>query len=388
MITTKEGDSIIQEEEFRFQDDCFKLYYTDKPQIVIDYYNRAKLDILYQSNIPVDMFQYLFENNDIFDIYENLKTIFKSNTYFLKDNGDDKKLNIIYQNNPQSFNLKKVHENSYFSRIFKEILNEKEKEISALKSRIKNLEKRLKQCNFNMKDRNLKIYKNNNGDQSIININKFNSIYHTTLDLDRASLDLNFQNKGDDLLMDLSNLNFNCLKELIVRESQISNINPFKNMNLDKLQTLNLYKNQIQDLSPLENANLQELTKINLQKNIISDISPLIYLNCNNLNILLLDNNQIEDIRPLTKVKFNKLEKLTLDHNSIKDISPLEFVSFKKLKILSLYNNNINDITVFDKIISNKLMSLESLWIYKNDFKNGNNDNILNILRKSIKDFL
>jgi Leucine-rich repeat (LRR) protein len=333
------------------------------------------------------MFQYLFENNDIFDIYENLKTIFKSNTYFLKDNGDDKKLNIIYQNNPQSFNLKKVHENSYFSRIFKEILNEKEKEISALKSRIKNLEKRLKQCNFNMKDRNLKIYKNNNGDQSIININKFNSIYHTTLDLDRASLDLNFQNKGDDLLMDLSNLNFNCLKELIVRESQISNINPFKNMNLDKLQTLNLYNNKVKDLSPLIKADLIELENINLQKNIISDIRPLIELNCNNLKILLLNNNQIEDITPLTKVKFYGLQKLTLEHNLIKDISALEYVPFIQLKILSLHHNHIKDIRVFEKIINN-LKSLESLWLYENDFKNNDNDYIINILSKTIKDFL
>ena len=387
MTTTKEGNTIIEEEGFRNINDCFKLYYTDKPEIVIDYYNGDKLDKLFQTSIPIDMFQSIFGHNDIIDIYENLKAIFKSNTYILRDNGDEKKLNIIYQTNPQTFNLKKVHENNYFSRIFKEILNEKEKEISILKSRIENLEKRLKKYNGDMKDKNFKI-NNENENQNVININKFNSMYHITLDLDGPSLDLNFQNKGDDLLMDLSSLKFSCLKELNLRTSQISNINPFQNMNLDKLQTLNLYKNQIQDLSPLKKANLQELTKINLQKNNITDISTFIYLNCNNLHILLLNNNQIEDIRPLTKVKFNELEKLTLDHNSIKDISPLEFAPFKKLKILSLHNNKINDIRVFDKIIYNKLMSLESLWIYKNDIKKGNNDNILKILSKSIKDFL
>ena len=255
MITTDEGETIIQEEEFRYQDDCFKLYYTDKPQIVIDYYNGAKLDILYQANIPADMFQELFGNKDICDIYENLITTFNSNTYILKDSDNEKKLNIIYQNNPQTFNLKKVHENSYFSRIFKKILNEKEKEISILKRRIENLEKQLKKYKCDMKDENFKI-NNDNKNQNVININEFNSTYQTTIDLNRQSLDLNFQNKGDNLLMDLSYLKFNCLKELNLRTNQISNIDPFKNMNLDNLQTLNLYKNQIQDLSPLKNANL------------------------------------------------------------------------------------------------------------------------------------
>ena len=386
MTTTKEGNTIIEEEGFRNINDCFKLYYTDKPEIVIDYYNGDKLDKLFQTSIPIDMFQSIFGHNDIIDIYENLKAILKSNTYILRDNGDEKKLNIIYQTNPQTFNLKKVHENNYFSRIFKEILNEKEKEISILKSRIENLEKRLKKYNGDMKDKNFKI-NNENENQNVININKFNSMYHITLDLDGPSLDLNFQNKGDDLLMDLSSLKFSCLKELNLRTSQISNINPFQNMNLDKLQTLNLYNNKVQDLSPLIKADLIQLKKINLQKNIISDISPLMELNCTNLEILLLNNNQIEDITPLAKVKFCGLQNLILDHNMIKDISALEYVPFIQLKILSLHHNHIKDIRVFERIIKN-LKCLESLWLYQNDFKNNNNDYIINILSKTIKDFL
>jgi len=385
MITSKQGDCIIQEEDFENKDDYFKIYYTDKSEIVIEYYNGAKLDSLFQTCIPQNMFESFFQNKDIFVIYENIISSFKSNTYTLKDNDNEKKLNIIYQNNPKNINLKKVQDNSYFAKVFKKILNKKDEEILLLKSKIENLEKQLEQYKCN---KNFKKSQNNFGNQSPININKFNSFYHTTLDLNRPSLNLDCQQKGDNLLMDLSSLKFNCLRELNLRINQISNIDPFKNMNLDKLQTLNLYQNFIQDLSPLKNANLQELTKINLQKNNISNISPLKDLNCINLQILLLNNNQIKDLRPLSKVKFNNLEKLTLDHNEIKDISPFEFVPFKKLKILSLHHNNINDIRVFDKIISNKLMPLESLWLYKNDLKNGNNDNILNILSKSIKDFL
>ena len=331
------------------------------------------------------MFQVFFGISNyerIGDIYENLTAVFKTNTYTLKEDYDDKKLNIKYLDNPLSIGFKKVQDNSFFAKIFKEILDEKEKEIFELKSQIEKLKEELK------KNKSSDMKKESFGNQSSININEFNSMYNTTLDLNGPSLDLGFQNKGNDLLMKLSHFKFNCIKELNLGTNQISNINPFTNMNLDKLQTLNLYKNQIQDLSPLKNANLQDLIKINLQKNNISDISPLIDLNCINLQILLLDNNQIEDIKPLTKVKFNELNKLTLDHNKIKDISPLEFVSCKKLKILSLHHNKFNDIKVFGKIISNKLMSLESLWIYKNDFKNGNNNNIINILGEAIKDFL
>ena len=89
----------------------------------------------------------------------------------------------------------------------------------------------------------------------------------------------------------------------------------------------------------------------------------------------------------MTKVKFYGLQKLTLEHNLIKDISALEYVPFIQLKILSLHHNHIKDIRVFEKIINN-LKSLESLWLYENDFKNNDNDYIINILSKTIKDFL
>ena len=379
-MTSTQGINIADIKEIRNKDDCFQIYYTDKIEVYIEYYNRAKLDAFFQGKIKNNMLKTLFEASNIRDIFYNIISAFNSNNYSIKDMVDEKNLKIIYNGKIKILGLKKVQNNIYFASIFKRILNEKEKEINNLKSQIENLKKKLKEYNNNgMKHENSKIN---------ITINEFNSLYHTSINLNGSALDLGFQNEGNDLLKKLSNFKFNCLKELNLRTNQISNINPFTNMNLDKLQTLNLYKNQIQDLSPLKNANLQDLIKINLQKNNISDISPLIDLNCINLQILLLDNNQIEDIIPLTKVKFNGLQTLTLDNNIIKDISLLEYVPFKQLKILSLHHNKINDIRIFNKIISNNLMSLESLWIYKNYFENKNNDNILNILSKSINDFL
>lgn len=372
MITTQPGDCIIQIDEFENKDDYFRIFYTEKSEILIEYYNADNFNLFFQARIPQKMQEKFFETTIILDIYDNIKSSFANNEYTLKDDDNGKKLNIIYHGANKSLGLKKIiQENYYFSTIFKKILNEKERQINELKSKIQSLEKELKKINKN-----------------ISNIKEFNSKYHTSIDINGASLYMDFQNNGDDFLMNLSGLKFNCLKELDLKRSNITNINPFKTMNLDKLQTLNLYKNQVQDLSPLKNANLQVLKKINLQKNNISDINPLIDLNCINLEILLLDNNQIEDISPLAKVKFNHLQKLTLDHNRIKDISQLEYIPFKKLKILSLHHNKIIDIRVFNKILSNNLMSLESLWIYNNNFNNENNDKILNILNKEIKDFL
>lgn len=368
-------------QDHRNKNDFFFVYYTDLLELVIEYYNVAKFDALFQARVPYNMLESLFGTDSISDIYHNIISDINSNFYTIKDTFGETKLflkNI-------SFRLNKIHENCLFIRIFKKLLFEKEKEISFLKNKIKDLNEKLKKYYSYMKS--LKSSENNeNHDNN--SIKRFNNMYNTSIYLNTPSIDLGFKDQGNELLNNLSSLNFNCLKELSLRTNKISNINPFTNMNFDKLQTLNLYKNQVQDLSPLKKANLVELKNVNLQKNIISDISPLMDLNCCNLQILLLDNNQIENIIPLIKVKFYGLQKLTLDHNLIKDISAFEQVPFKQLKILSLYHNNIKDIRVFDKIISNNLKSFESLWVYHNDFRNNNNDYILNILKKSIKDFL
>ena len=380
-MTTTEGDSIVEMQDLRNKDHCFRIYYTEKSDLVIEFYNGDKLDALFQAKINSKMFKVFFGFDSIGDIYEYIISTINKKEYSIKDIDGGKKL---FLKNNKNLSLNKILDNCFFANIFRTILDEKEKKIVELTNKIESLNKRLSQYSNSLNNGNNKISTIN---QNTMSIKKFNTIYNATIDLNESSIDLGFKDKGNDLLMNLSGFNFNCLKELSLRTNKISNINPFKNMNLDKLQTLNLHKNKVQDLSPLKSANLIELKKINLQKNIISDISPLIYLNCTDLEILLLDNNQIEDISPLTNVKFYGLQKLTLDHNYIIDVSSLEYVPFVQLKILSLYHNKIKDIRVFEKIINN-LKSLESLWLYQNDFKNNNNDDILNILSKRIKDFL
>ena len=388
-MTTTQGDSIVEIHYLRNKDDCFRIYYTEKSELVIEFYNGAKLDALFQSKMPKEMLEYFFGLYSIGDIYDNIITIIKNKDYIIKDMDGEKKLFL----KNDKISLCKIIDNCFFASIFKKILDEKNKKIIEkdqkiveLNNRIENLKKQLSHKFSNMNTGNSQI-KIGNENQKNMSIKRFNTMYNASIDINEPSIDLGFKDKGNDLLMNLSGLNFNCLKELNLRTNKISNINPFTNMNLDKLQTLNLYNNKIKDLSPLIKADLIELKKINLQKNIISDISPLMELNCTNLEILLLNNNQIEDITPLTKVKFYGLQKLTLEHNLIKDISALEYVPFIQLKILSLHHNHIKDIRVFEKIINN-LKSLESLWLYENDFKNNDNDYIINILSKTIKDFL
>jgi hypothetical protein len=380
MITTQ-GDSIVEMQELRNKDDCFRISYTDQSELVIEFYNGAKLDAIFQSKIPSKMFESLFGIDSISYIYDYVIETIKKIEYNIKDMNGEKKL---FLRKDKVFTLRKILDNCFFASIFKKILAEKNKKIAELSNRIEVLKKKLNQYINNSKNSQIK---SQNQNQNSMSIKRFNTMYNETIDLNESSIDLDFKDKGNDLLMNLSGLNFSCLKELSLRKNKISNINPFKNMNLDKLQTLNLYNNKVQDLSPLIKADLIQLKKINLQKNIISDISPLMELNCTNLEILLLNNNQIEDITPLAKVKFCGLQNLILDHNMIKDISALEYVPFIQLKILSLHHNHIKDIRVFERIIKN-LKNLESLWLYQNDFKNNNNDYIINILSKTIKDFL
>ena len=376
--TTKtQGYSIVEMRELRNKNDCFRIYYDENSELVIEFYNGAKLDALFQAKIPSKMLQAVFGIDSIGDIYERIIYTINNKDYFIKDIDGQKKLYLKNDN----IALRKVIDNRYFAGIFKKILNEKDKEIVDLNNLIGNLKKKLNQYSSYINSGKSNINKNN------MSIKRFNTMYNTAIDLNEPFIDLGFKNKGNELLMNLSGFNFNRLEKLSLSINRISSISPLKNMNLDKLQTLNLYKNKVQDLSPLKVANLVELKIINLQKNIISDIRPLMELNCFDLQILLLDNNQIEDITPLVEVKFNGLQKLTLDHNNIKDVSGFEHVPFKQLKILSLHHNNIKDIRVFEKIILN-LNSLESLWLYQNDFKNNNNDYIISILRKEIKDFL
>lgn len=379
--TTKtKGASIVEMRELSNKNDCFRIYYDENSELVIEFYNGVKLDALFQAKIPSKMLQTVFGIDSIGDIYLSILSTINNKDYFIKDIDGQKKLYLKNDN----ITLRKVIDNRYFAGIFKKILIEKDKKIVELNNMIGSLKKKLNQYSNYINSGKSKIDDKNNNNMSI---KRFNTMYNTAIDLNEPFIDLGFKDKGNELLMNLSGFHFNRLEKLSLSTNRINSIKPFKNMNLDKLQTLNLYKNKIQDLSPLKEANLVELKIINLQKNIISDISPLMELNCFDLQILLLDNNYIEDITPLVKVKFNGLQKLTLDHNNIKDVSGFEHVPFKKLKILSLHHNNIKDIKVFEKIILN-LNSLESLWLYQNDFKNNNNDYIIDILSKEIKDFL
>ena len=130
---------------------------------------------------------------------------------------------------------------------------------------------------------------------------------------------------------DAANQKISSLRQLVLRDHQISDIKPLES--LTNLISLNLDHNQISDIKPLES--LTNLTYLSLTENHLGDIKPLESLT--NLSGLALANNQISDIKPLASL--TNLTGLVLRNNQISDIKPL--ASLTKLTSLGLSGNPI-----------------------------------------------
>jgi DNA repair exonuclease SbcCD ATPase subunit len=132
MITTQ-GDSIVEMQELRNKDDCFRISYTDQSELVIEFYNGAKLDAIFQSKIPSKMFESLFGIDSISYIYDYVIETIKKIEYNIKDMNGEKKL---FLRKDKVFTLRKILDNCFFASIFKKILAEKNKKIAELSNRI------------------------------------------------------------------------------------------------------------------------------------------------------------------------------------------------------------------------------------------------------------
>ena len=96
---------------------------------------------------------------------------------------------------------------------------------------------------------------------------------------------------GNDLLKDLSNIDFVKLKELNLESCNISNIEPLTSNNFKNLIFLNLQYNSIYDLSPMKYIKFLEIKVIFLACNRISNIFALENIPFKNLKILNLKGN-------------------------------------------------------------------------------------------------
>ena len=144
-------------------------------------------------------------------------------------------------------------------------------------------------------------------------------------------------------------------------EEPISIINFNKNYNLnissyskEFRSSLNKGNALLKDLSEVDFNKLKELS---LQRCYLSDLTPLEHDVFKNLVFLNLQYNSIVDISPLKNVKFLEIKQIFLGFNMIRDLSPLKDVKFKCLEILSLPANIYDKNEENNRIIQSKIIN-------------------------------
>ena len=105
--------------------------------------------------------------------------------------------------------------------------------------------------------------------------------------------------------------NFEKLKELILNNNQIINIDALENVEFPKLKKLNLEGNKIQDINVLQKVDFKELNELNLFKNKISDINIFNQCKFNKLRILNVNSNPLDIAKNLFIIE--KLKKINKD---------------------------------------------------------------------------
>ena len=244
------------------------------------------------------------------------------------------------------------------------------------------------------KDKYINQINNNNINNNSNNINNnSNNIINNNININ------NINNNNNIIINNINNLSleeFNKNHGLDIKDTNITELNLIQSMLDDEilddlskiefkeLKDLNLKTNTISDIKALQHVKFNKLEILNLSSNMISDINVLEKVNFKELKQLILDHNNISDINVLGKVNFNKLEVLDLNTNKISDINVLEKVNFKGLRTLNLNANKITDMTVFKKTKFNKL---EMLHLFKNEIDKTKDENIISKLKAKIKDF-
>ena len=206
-----------------------------------------------------------------------------------------------------------------------------------------------------------------NNDIKIKNaINKFSYIYNIDFGVNDLIINLKTKDIGNEGLKTLCSIQFSQLKEIILVENDISDINALRHLRLYNLKILNLSYNKISNISILSKLNLVNVQQLHLDENNISDISPLTS-NVNNftqLKKLFLSFNNITDISIFSKGGFLQcLKELHLNNNNIKDISVLKNNIFNQLQKLVLHHNQIEDISPFKTC---NLYQLQELYLNDN----------------------
>ena len=151
----------------------------------------------------------------------------------------------------------------------------------------------------------------------------------------------NIINYEKDEIISLKNDKDEDNKEILLKEFNKKYDLNIKDTKIDKLD-LNGKEIGNEGLEYLSKINFRELKELNLKDNNISDIKMLEKIKVDKLETLDLSQNEISNINVFEKIKFRKLKYLYLFDNNISDIKVLEKIKFDKLEILDLKYNKID----------------------------------------------
>ena len=135
---TSSGNEDYAFQEFTFNKNFVKIRYSSHEDIIIEYFNTFKLDKFYQIILNNYELGIQFDKISTFDIYKNMASSLSSNFVEIKENEDEKEIDmkLIISNKDYIFTLNEKEKYSYIMQI---INNIKGKEISNLKIENNNL---------------------------------------------------------------------------------------------------------------------------------------------------------------------------------------------------------------------------------------------------------
>ena len=231
------------------------------------------------------------------------------------------------------------------------------------------------------------------------------------IEREEESLFLGSKKLNNEIIIYISQIKFNQLKELDLSENEIESIEPLSNAKLPFLEYLNLSNNKIKKIEPFEQIFFKNLKYLFIQNNQIENIDVLLDTEFPTLEILRLENNNI-DINSKSFIKLNiiynqkkilisnpkkideirnkfnvndektievtgteegdlilkyiliivssnnKIRKLNLSGNKIEDPSILNRIQFDFLEELDLSFNNIKNLHFLKKLKAKNLIKL------------------------------
>ena len=118
---------------------------------------------------------------------------------------------------------------------------------------------------------------------------------------------------------------------------------------------INNYINGNQLLNDISNVEFVNLKELHLENCNINNLTPLQSENFKNLLLLNLQYNQISNLQPLLKIKFIWIKEIHLGFNNISNIDVLQNIPFKQIKIIGLLGNKYLSPDYKNKIIKSIL---------------------------------